>query len=139
VRDTLALILGDLGDLTGYLATRKRPLWVRHHWRTLRAISRRWPIAVSRHPQWRDGFRRSASLPLSLRRGTPQRIRPALSEGPSGGRPLPEKCSSREVDRLIAAARQAVDAQRTTGLARCGRFRLSVFWNFFMPGLTHSS
>ncbi len=49
----------------------------------------------------------------------------AIIEGPKRGRPLPKVLSVAEVDRLIAAARQAVDAPRTaTGLARLRALRL---------------
>ena len=48
----------------------------------------------------------------------------AIIEGPKRGRPLPKVLSVAEVDRLIAAARQAVDAQKATGLARLRALRL---------------
>src|SRR5713226_4698999 len=47
----------------------------------------------------------------------------AIIEGPKRGRPLPKVLSVAEVDRLIAAARRAVDAQMATGLARLRALR----------------
>jgi integrase/recombinase XerD len=49
----------------------------------------------------------------------------AIIEGPKRGRPLPKVLSVAEVDRLIAAARQAVDAQRAPGFARLRALRLA--------------
>jgi integrase/recombinase XerD len=48
----------------------------------------------------------------------------AIIDGPKRGRPLPKVLSVAEVDRLIAAARQAVDARTATGLARLRALRL---------------
>src|SRR5215470_7836128 len=43
----------------------------------------------------------------------------AILEGPRRARPLPRVLSIAEVDRLIAAARRAVDAQQEIGRASC--------------------
>jgi integrase/recombinase XerD len=48
----------------------------------------------------------------------------AIIEGPQRGRPLPKVLSIAEVDRLIAAARRAVDAQKAPGLGRLRALRL---------------
>jgi integrase/recombinase XerD len=48
----------------------------------------------------------------------------AIIEGPRRGRPLPKVLSIPEVDRLIAAARRAVEAQKAAGLGRVRALRL---------------
>jgi integrase/recombinase XerD len=48
----------------------------------------------------------------------------AIIEGPRRGRPLPKVLSIAEVDRLIAAAQRAVDAQKTPGTGRLRALRL---------------
>jgi integrase/recombinase XerD len=48
----------------------------------------------------------------------------AIIEGPKRGRPLPKVLSIAEVDRLIATARQAVDARQTAGIAQLRALRL---------------
>jgi integrase/recombinase XerD len=48
----------------------------------------------------------------------------AIIEGPRRGRPLPKVLSIAEVDRLIGAARRAVDAQRAAGIGRLRALRL---------------
>jgi integrase/recombinase XerD len=48
----------------------------------------------------------------------------AIIEGPKRGRPLPKVLSIAEVDRLIAAARRAVEAQQAAGIGRLRALRL---------------
>jgi integrase/recombinase XerD len=48
----------------------------------------------------------------------------AIIEGPRRWRPLPKVLSIAEVDRLIAAARQSVEAQQTAGLGQSRALRL---------------
>jgi integrase/recombinase XerD len=48
----------------------------------------------------------------------------AIIEGPQRGRPLPKVLSIAEVDRLIAAARRAVEAQTAPGLGRLRALRM---------------
>jgi integrase/recombinase XerD len=122
--NTLNAYSRDLGDLTSYLATRKRTISsatttdLRGY---LAALADRGFAASSvarRLSAVRQLYR------FLLAEGHRNDDPAAIIEGPKRGRPLPKVLSVAEVDRLIAAARQAVDAQRTRGLARLRALRL---------------
>ncbi len=122
--NTLNAYSRDLGDLTGYLATRKRTLSS-----AATADLRGYLAALADRGFAASSVARRLSAIRQLYRflfaeGHRSDDPAAIIEGPKRGRPLPKVLSVAEVDRLIAAARQAVDAQRTTGLARLRALRL---------------
>jgi integrase/recombinase XerD len=122
--NTLEAYSRDLADLIGYLATRKRTISsattadLRAY---LAALADRGFAASSvarRLSAIRQLFR------FLLAEGHRNDDPAAILEGPKRGRPLPKVLSVAEVDRLIAAARQAVESPRATGLARLRALRL---------------
>jgi integrase/recombinase XerD len=122
--NTLEAYARDLDDLAGYLATRNRTIAsaatadLRGY---LAALADRGFAASS-------VARRLSAIRQLYRFLLAEGHRPddpaAIIAGPKRGRPLPKVLSIAEVDRLIATARQAVDAQGTTGLARLRALRL---------------
>jgi integrase/recombinase XerD len=122
--NTLDAYSRDLDDLAGYLTTRNRTISsattadLRGY---LAALADRGFAASS-------VARRLSAIRQLYRFLLAEGHRPddpaAIIAGPRRGRPLPKVLSIAEVDRLIAAARQAVDAQRTTGVARLRALRL---------------
>jgi integrase/recombinase XerD len=123
--NTLNAYSRDLGDLTGYLGTRKRTISsattadLRGY---LAALADR-GFAASSAARRLSAFRQLYRFLFA--EGHRSDDPAAIIEGPKRGRPLPKVLSVAEVDRLIAAARQAVDARRTTGLARLRALRLT--------------
>jgi integrase/recombinase XerD len=122
--NTLNAYSRDLGDLTGYLATRKRTISS-----ATTADLRGYLAALADRGFAASSVARRLSAIRQLYRfllaeGHRNDDPAAIIEGPKRGRPLPKVLSVAEVDRLIAAARQAVDAQRTRGLARLRALRL---------------
>jgi integrase/recombinase XerD len=122
--NTLNAYSRDLGDLTGYLATRKRTISsaatadLRGYLAALAARGFAASSVARRLSAIRQLYR------FLLAEGHRNDDPAAIIEGPKRGRPLPKVLSVAEVDRLIAAARQAIDAQRATGLARLRALRL---------------
>ncbi len=122
--NTLKAYSRDLDDLTGYLATRNRTISS-----ATTADLRGYLAALADRGFAASSVARRLSAIRQLYRflfaeGHRSDDQAAIIEGPKRGRPLPKVLSVAEVDRLIAAARQAVDAQRTTGLARLRALRL---------------
>jgi integrase/recombinase XerD len=122
--NTLNAYSRDLGDLTGYLATRKRTISS-----ATTADLRGYLAALADRGFAASSVARRLSAIRQLYRfllaeGHRSDDPAAIIEGPKRGRPLPKVLSVAEVDRLIAAARQAVDVQRTKGLARLRALRL---------------
>jgi integrase/recombinase XerD len=122
--NTLDAYSRDLADLAGYLATRNRTIAsaatadLRGY---LAALADRGFAASS-------VARRLSAIRQLYRFLLAEGHRPddpaAIIAGPKRGRPLPKVLSIAEVDRLIATARQAVDAQGATCLARLRALRL---------------
>jgi integrase/recombinase XerD len=122
--NTLNAYSRDLGDLTGYLATRKRTISS-----ATTADLRGYLVALADRGFAASSVARRLSAIRQLYRfllaeGHRGDDPAAIIEGPKRGRPLPKVLSVAEVDRLIAAARQTVDAQQTRGLARLRALRL---------------
>jgi len=122
--NTLKAYSRDLDDLTGYLATRNRTISS-----ATTADLRGYLAALADRGFAASSVARRLSAIRQLYRfllaeGHRNDDPAAIIEGPKRGRPLPKVLSVAEVDRLIAAARQAVDAQRATGLARLRALRL---------------
>ncbi len=122
--NTLSAYSRDLGDLTGYLATRKRTISSA----TTADLRGYLAVLADRGFAASSVARRLSAIRQLYRflfaEGHRSDDPAAIIEGPKRGRPLPKVLSVAEVDRLIAAARQASDAQRTTGLARLRALRL---------------
>ncbi len=122
--NTLEAYSRDLDDLTGYLATRNRTISS-----AATADLRGYLAALADRGFAAASVARRLSAIRQLYRflfaeGHRNDDPAAIIEGPKRGRPLPKVLSVAEVDRLIAAARQAVDTQRATGLARLRALRL---------------
>jgi integrase/recombinase XerD len=122
--NTLEAYSRDLDDLTGYLATRNRTVSS-----ATTADLRRYLAALADRGFAASSVARRLSAIRQLYRflfaeGYRKDDPAAIIQGPKRGRPLPKVLSVAEVDRLIAAARQAVDARRATGLARLRALRL---------------
>jgi integrase/recombinase XerD len=122
--NTLNAYSRDLDDLTGYLATRKRTISS-----ATTADLRGYLVALADRGFAASSVARRLSAIRQLYRfllaeGHRGDDPAAIIEGPKRGRPLPKVLSVAEVDRLIAAARQTVDAQQTRGLARLRALRL---------------
>jgi integrase/recombinase XerD len=122
--NTLDAYSCDLGDLAGYLTTRKRTISS-----ATTADLRGYLAALTDRGFAASSVARRLSAIRQLYRfllaeGHRNDDPAAIIEGPKRGRPLPKVLSVAEVDRLIAAARQAVDASRTRGLARLRALRL---------------
>jgi integrase/recombinase XerD len=123
--NTLNAYSRDLGDLTGYLATRRRTISS-----ATTADLRGYLAALADRGFAASSAARRLSAIRQLYRflfaeGHRSDDPAAIIEGPKRGRPLPKVLSVAEVDRLIAAARQAVDARKTTDLARLRALRLT--------------
>jgi integrase/recombinase XerD len=122
--NTLDAYSCDLGDLIGYLATRKCTISS-----ATTADLRGYLAALADRGFAASSVARRLSAIRQLYRfllaeGHRNDDPAAIIEGPKRGRPLPKVLSVAEVDRLIGAARQAVDASRTRGLARLRALRL---------------
>ena len=122
--NTLKAYSRDLDDLTGYLATRNRTISS-----ATTADLRGYLAALADRGFAASSVARRLSAIRQLYRflfaeGHRNDDPAAIIEGPKRGRPLPKVLSVAEVDRLIAAARHAVDAQMATGLARLRALRL---------------
>ena len=122
--NTLEAYSRDLDDLIGYLATRKRTISS-----TTTADLRDYLAALADRGFAASSVARRLSAIRQLFRfllaeGHRDDDPAAIIEGPKRGRPLPKVLSVAEVDCLIAAARQAVEAPRATGLARLRALRL---------------
>jgi integrase/recombinase XerD len=122
--NTLEAYSRDLDDLTGYLATRNRTVSS-----AATADLRCYLASLADRGFAASSVARRLSAIRQLYRflfaeGYRTDDPAAIIEGPKRGRPLPKVLSVAEVDRLIAAARQAVDARRATGLARLRALRL---------------
>jgi integrase/recombinase XerD len=123
--NTLEAYSRDLDDLAGYLATRDSTISS-----ATTADLRGYLAALAERGFAASSVARRLSAIRQLYRfllaeGHRQDDPAAVIAGPRRGRPLPKILSVAEVDRLIAAARQAVDAKRATGLARLRALRLS--------------
>src|SRR5215470_12301703 len=122
--NTLEAYSRDLDDLDAYLATRKRTVSS-----ATTADLRGYLVALADRGFAASSVARRLSAIRQLYRflcaeGHRADDPAAIIEGPKRGRPLPKVLSVAEVDRLIAAARQAVDAQKATGLGRLRALRL---------------
>lgn len=122
--NTLEAYWRDLEDLTGYLATRNRTVSS-----ATTADLRSYLAALADRGFAASSVARRLSAIRQLYRfllaeGHRKEDPAAIIEGPRRERPLPKVLSVAEVDRLIATARQAVDARRATGLARLRALRL---------------
>jgi integrase/recombinase XerD len=122
--NTLEAYSRDLDDLTAYLATRKRTVAT-----AATADLRGYLVALADRGFAASSVARRLSAIRQLYRflyaeGHRKDDPAAIIEGPKRGRPLPRVLSVAEVDRLIGAARQAVEAPRTTKLARLRALRL---------------
>src|SRR6266481_4526824 len=122
--NTLNAYSRDLGDLTGYLATRKRTISS-----ATTAELRGYLAALADRGFAASSMARRLSAIRQLYRflfaeGHRSDDPAAIIEGPKRGRPLPKVLSVAEVDRLIAAARQAVEAPGAPELARLRALRL---------------
>jgi len=122
--NTLEAYSRDLDDLTGYLATRKRTVLsattvdLRGYLATLADRGFAASSVARRLSAIRQLYR--FLCVEGYRTDDPA----AIIEGPKRGRPLPKVLSIAEVDRLIAAARQAVEARCATELGRLRALRL---------------
>jgi integrase/recombinase XerD len=122
--NTLEAYSRDLDDLTGYLATRNRTVSsaATTDLRCYLASLADRGFAASSVARRLSAIRQLYRFLFAEGYRTDDPA--AIIEGPKRGRPLPKVLSVAEVDRLIAAARQAVDARRATGLARLRALRL---------------
>jgi integrase/recombinase XerD len=122
--NTLAAYARDLDDLTSYLADRKRTV------ATAATADLRGYLAVlaDRGFAASSVARRLSAIRQLYRflyaEGHRKDDPAAILEGPKRGRPLPKVLSVGEVDRLIAAARQAVEAADQPALERLRARRL---------------
>jgi integrase/recombinase XerD len=122
--NTLEAYSRDLDDLTGYLATRKRSVSS-----ATTADLRAYLAALADRGFAASSVARRLSAIRQLYRflcaeGHRADDPAAIIEGPRRGRPLPKVLSIAEVDRLIATARQAVEAQGASRLKRLRALRL---------------
>jgi integrase/recombinase XerD len=122
--NTLDAYSRDLDDLTSYLGTRNRTVSS-----AATADLRAYLAALADRGFAASSVARRLSAIRQLYRclfaeGYLKDDPAAVIEGPKRGRPLPKVLSVAEVDRLIEAARQAVDAGTATGLARLRALRL---------------
>jgi len=122
--NTLEAYSRDLDDLSAYLATRDRTISS-----AATADLRDYLAALADRGFAASSVARRLSAIRQLYRfllaeGHRSDDPAAIIEGPKRGRPLPKVLSVAEVDHLIAVARQAVDVQRTKGLARLRALRL---------------
>jgi integrase/recombinase XerD len=122
--NTLEAYSGDLDDVTAYLATRKRTVAT-----ATTADLRGYLAALAGRGFAASSVARRLSAIRQLYRflyaeGHRKDDPAAIIEGPKRGRPLPKVLSVAEVDRLIAAARQAVETPRSPALERLRALRL---------------
>lgn len=122
--NTLEAYSRDLDDLAGYLATRDRTISS-----ATTADLRGYLVMLDDRGFAASSVARRLSAIRQLYRFLlAEGYRPddpaAIIEGPKRGRPLPKVLSMAEVERLIAAARQAADTPRTAGPARLRKLRL---------------
>jgi integrase/recombinase XerD len=122
--NTLEAYSRDLDDLAGYLATRNRTISSA----TTADLRGYLAVLADRGFAASSVARRLSAIRQLYHFLAAEGHRPddpsAIIAGPKRGRPLPKVLSVAEVDRLIAAARQAVDAGRATDLARLRALRL---------------
>jgi integrase/recombinase XerD len=122
--NTLEAYSRDLDDLAGYLATRNRSVLSA----TTTDLKGYLAALADRGFAASSAARRLSAIRQLYRflfaEGHREDDPAAIIEGPKRGRPLPKVLSIAEVDRLIAAAHQAVDARRATDLARLRALRL---------------
>jgi integrase/recombinase XerD len=122
--NTLAAYSRDLEDLTGYLATRRRTISS-----ATTVDLRGYLVALADRGFAASSVARRLSAIRQLCRflfaeGHRNDDPAAIIEGPKRGRRLPKVLSVADVDRLITAARQAVEAQGATGFTRVRALRL---------------
>jgi integrase/recombinase XerD len=122
--NTIKAYSRDLDDLAGYLATRGRTISS-----AVTADLRAYLAALADRSLAASSVARRLSAIRQLYRfllaeGYRDDDPAAIIEGPRRGRPLPKMLSIAEVDRLIAAARRATEAQPTTGIARLRALRV---------------
>jgi integrase/recombinase XerD len=122
--NTLEAYARDLDDLTAYLATRGRSIAT-----AATADLRGYLASLAGRGFAASSVARRLSAVRQLYRflyaeGHRKDDPAAIIEGPKRGRPLPKVLSVAEVDRLIAAARQAVDAPEASALERVRALRL---------------
>ncbi len=122
--NTLEAYSRDLDDLTAYMATRKRTIAT-----ATTADLRGYLAALAGRGFAAASVARRLSAIRQLYRflyaeGHRKDDPAAIIEGPKRGRPLPKVLSVAEVDRLIAAARQAVEAPGAPELERLRALRL---------------
>jgi integrase/recombinase XerD len=122
--NTIAAYGRDLDDLTGFLAGGRRALSsattadLRAYLATLAGRGFAASSVARRLSAIRQFYR------FLLAEGHRSDDPSAIIDGPRRGRPLPKVLSIAEVDRLIAAARQSVEAQATPGAGRLRALRL---------------
>jgi len=122
--NTIEAYSRDLDDLAGYLATRERTIssaTTADLQAYLAALADR-GLAVSSVARRLSAIRQLYRFLLAERYRDDDPA--AIIEGPRRGRPLPKMLSIAEVDRLIAAARRAVELQQKDGVARLRALRL---------------
>lgn len=122
--NTLEAYSRDLDDLAGYLATRKRTVSS-----ATTADLRGYLAALGDRGFAASSVARRLSAIRQLYRflcaeGHRADDPAAIIEGPKRGRPLPKVLSVAEVDRLIAAARQAIEVPGASQLTRLRALRL---------------
>jgi len=122
--NTLEAYLRDLDDLAAYLATRKHTVSS-----ATTADLRGYLVVLADRGFAASSVARRLSAIRQLYRflcaeGHRADDPAAIIEGPKRGRPLPKVLSVAEVDRLIAAARQAVEGARASELGRLRALRL---------------
>jgi integrase/recombinase XerD len=122
--NTLEAYSRDLDDLAGYLATRDRTLScaTTADLRAYLAMLDDRGFAASSVARRLSAIRQLYRFLLA--EGHRCDDPAAIIAGPKRGRPLPKVLSMAEVERLIAAARRAADAQTTAGPARLRALRL---------------
>jgi integrase/recombinase XerD len=122
--NTLEAYARDLDDLAGYLATRDRTISSA----TTADLRAYLAMLDDRGFAASSVARRLSAIRQLYRFLLAEGHRPddpaAIIAGPKRGRPLPKVLSMAEVERLIAAARQAADVQTTAGPARLRALRL---------------
>jgi integrase/recombinase XerD len=122
--NTLEAYSRDLDDLAGYLSTRDRTLSSA----TTADLRAYLAMLDDRGFAASSVARRLSAIRQLYRFLLAEGYRPddpaAIIAGPKRGRPLPKVLSMAEVERLIAAARRAADAQTTAGPARLRALRL---------------
>jgi integrase/recombinase XerD len=122
--NTLEAYSRDVDDLTGYLATRDRTIACA----TTADLRGYLAMLDSRGFAASSVARRLSAIRQLYRFLLAEGYRPddpaAIIAGPQRGRPLPRVLSMVEVERLLATARQAAEAQSAAGPARSRALRL---------------